>query len=217
MVRLKKIVRVVIADDHTMVREGLTQLIEENDDITVVGQAGDGFDALQLTGRLKPDVVILDYTMPKLDGGAAIEQFRKMFPDVKIIVLTVHENVQYALKALEAEAHGFMVKAAAGSELAEAIRCVVSGKVYVSPSIAEKITEQLRHKRKQQTGLESLSQREFQLLRLLGKGLSLQECAKTMYISESAASTYRARVLKKLNLKNTGEIVKFAVENNITG
>ncbi|MBI1805217.1 MAG: response regulator transcription factor [Ignavibacteriae bacterium] len=212
-----RIIRVLIADDHVMVREGLAQLLGETDDIEVVGQAGDGFEAIQLAEKMKPDVIVLDYTMPKLDGFSAIEQLRKLLPAMKILILTVHENVHYAIKAFEAQAHGFMIKASAASELVEAIRCVFSGKMYVSSTISEKIAEQLRRQNRQQSGLSSLSQREFELLRLLGKGSSLQQCAQAMYISESAASTYRSRLLKKLNLKNTGELVKFAVENNVVG
>ena len=200
-----------------MVREGLVQLLEQTEDIAVVGQAGDGFEALKLTGKLKPDVVVLDYTMPNLGGHSAIEQLRKSYPEIKILVLTVHENVHYAMKALEAQANGFIVKGAAALELIQAIRMVNAGKVYVSAEISEKITEQLRRQGHHKAGVSSLSQREFELLCLLGKGLSLQECAVSMYISESAASTYRSRLLKKLNLKTTGELVKFAVENNIIG
>jgi DNA-binding NarL/FixJ family response regulator len=211
------IIRVLVADDHVMVREGLVQLLEQTEDISVIGQAGDGFEALELTGKLKPDVVVLDYSMPKLGGQAAIEQLRASHPEVKVLVLTVHENVHYALKSLEAQAHGFIVKGSAALELIQAIRCVFEGRVYVSPTISEKITEQFRRQGGQKEGVSSLSQREFELLRLLGQGLSLQECAASMFISESAASTYRSRLLKKLNLKTTGELIRFAVENNIIG
>lgn len=106
-------INVLIADDHEMVREGIAQLLEETGEITVVGQAADGATALELAETTQPDIAILDYTMPSLDGYSALEQFRRMYPKIKIIVLTVHENIHYAIKALEAQAHGYVIKAAA--------------------------------------------------------------------------------------------------------
>jgi len=210
-------IRVLLADDHAMIREGLAQLLEDSENILVVGQAGNGQEAVSLTKEIKPDVAVLDYTMPNMDGPLATREIRAASPDVKILVLTVHENVHYAIKALEAGAHGFILKAAAVEELVKGIRAVFRGRTYVSPSIADKITESIRKGKRQRSGLASLSRREFELVRLLSSGLRLQECAKAMHITESTASTYRSRLMEKLNLKTTTEIIRFALENGITG
>jgi len=210
-------IRVLLADDHAMIREGLAQLLEDSENILVVGQAGNGEQAVSLTKKMKPDVAVLDYSMPKMDGPLATREIRAACPDVKILVLTVHENVHYAIKALEEGAHGFILKASAVEELVKGIRSVFKGKTYVSPAIADKIMESIRKGNRVRSGLASLSAREFELVRLLASGLKLQDCARRMKVTESTASTYRARLMDKLNLKTTAEIIRFALENDIIG
>lgn len=210
-------IRVLLADDHAMVREGLAQLLEDSEGILIIGQAGDGQEAVSIAKEKNPDVVVLDYTMPKLDGVLATKEIRSLCPDAKILVLTVHENVHYAIKALEAGAHGFILKAAAVEELVMGIRSVSKGKIYISPSISEKLAENIRKGKQDRSGLSSLSRREFELLRLLASGMKLQDCAKTMLVTDSTASTYRSRLMEKLNLKSTAEIIRFALENGIIG
>jgi DNA-binding NarL/FixJ family response regulator len=211
-----KTIRVVLADDHAMVREGLSQLLQDSQGIEVVGQAGDGKRAVMLARDLRPDVVILDYTMPEGDAATCTRNILALCPDVKILVLTVHENVHYALKALQAGAHGFVLKAAAVEELVRGIRTVSAGKVYISPVISERMLEVFRNTKKgERSGLNALSPREFELLRLISSGLKLQECARAMHIMDSTASTYRARLMEKLGLKTTAEIIRFALENGI--
>lgn len=209
-------IKVVLVDDHAMVREGLAQLLNDDGQFTVVGQGGDGTEALALVKALEPDVVILDYTMPVMDGVTAASKIRRQCPRVRIVILTVHENVHYAVKALEAGAEGFVIKSGAFQELAQGIRAVRAGKVYVSPAISEKMIASLSGG-KVHSGLNALSRREFELMRLLGSGRRLQDCAKLMRITESAASTYRSRMLKKLRLGNTAELIRFALENGIAG
>ena len=135
----------------------------------------------------------------------------------KILILTVHENIHYAVKVLESGAHGYVVKSAAVAELVEAIHAVSAGEVYISPKVSQKVMQHLRRPKKDRVGLEALSQREFELLRLLGAGMSLKECAERLAISTSSASTYRARILEKLNLHSTAEVIRFALENDIVG
>jgi DNA-binding NarL/FixJ family response regulator len=209
-------IRVILADDHAMVRAGLAQLLEESPEILVVGQAGNGKQAVSLVKEKQPDVVIMDYTMPEMDGIRAIEPIRKISTKVKILFLSVHENVHYTVKALQAGAHGYVLKAAAVEELVTGIRAVASGRVYVSPSIRDKLAETIRNTKKRHAGLQALSRREFELLRLLGSGKRLQDCAKAMKISESTASTYRSRLMEKLNLETTRDIIRFALENEIS-
>lgn len=209
-------IRVVLVDDHQMVRQGLSQLLEDDPHIKVVGQAGDGQTAVSLAMQEKPHVIVLDYTMPVMDGVTAVEQIRRHCPKTRILVLTVHENIHYAVKVLEAGAHGFVVKAAAVQELVRGIQAVHAGKVYVSPTISEKMVATFTSRRNR-SGLDALSKREFELLRLLGSGMKLQDCARTMKVTESTVSSYRARVLEKLRLNNTAELIRFALENGIIG
>ncbi|HKI33618.1 MAG TPA: response regulator transcription factor [Gemmataceae bacterium] len=210
-------IRVVLADDHAMVREALAQILQESGCMRVVGQAADGPGAVDAALKLRPDVLVLDYSMPGLAAPEALSSLRQLLPDLKVLVLTVHENIHYCVKALECGAHGYVVKSAAVGELVDAIKAVSVGEVYISPKVSQKVIQHLRRPKKERVGLESLSQREFELLRLLGAGMSLKECADRLSISTSSASTYRSRLLEKLNLKSTAEVIRFALENDIVG
>lgn len=212
---MKKIVRVLLADDHVMVREGLSQILEENDSVKVVEQAGDGSEIMGLAGKSNPDVIVLDYSMPQLDTPSVIEELRSRFPKVKILILTIHENIHYAVKVLECGAHGYVVKSAAVRELVDAIESVYRGEIYISSSISQNILQHMRRPKKERAGLDALSHREFDILRALGAGMSLKECAEYLNISISTASTYRSRLMDKLSLRNTAEVIRFAVENKI--
>lgn len=208
---------VILADDHAMVREALSPILEESGVIRVVGQASNGLQAVQLADELRPDVVVIDYSMPGLDTPHAIETILERHARIKILVLTVHENIHYAVKVLEGGAHGYVVKAAAVQELVEAIRAVHSGEIYISPQVSQKVIQHLRRPKRDRVGLDALSQREFDLLRILGAGMSLQEAARSLSITTSTASTYRTRLMNKLNLQTTAELIRFALENNIVG
>ena len=209
--------RVVLADDHAMVREPLAQILEESGSIQVVGQAADGPSAMEIVGKTQPDVLVLDYSMPNLDTPSAIETLLRRSPNLKIVILTVHENIHYAVKVLESGAHGYVVKSAAVEELVDAIKAVSQGEVYISQKVSQRVIQHLRQPKKDRVGLESLSQREFELLRLLGAGMSLKACASHLKISTSSAATYRTRLMEKLNLHTTAEIIRFALENDIVG
>ncbi len=206
-----------LADDHVMVREALSQILEASESIEVVGQADDGAAALALIRETLPDVAVLDYSMPALDTLSILEWVVKQAPDTKVIVLTVHENLHYAVKVLEAGAHGFVVKSGAVQELVDAIRSVRAGDVYISPKVSQKVLQHLRTPKKSRGGLDDLSQREFELLRALGAGSSLKECARRLKITTSTASTYRSRLMEKLELETTAEIIRYAIEHDIVG
>jgi DNA-binding NarL/FixJ family response regulator len=208
-------IQVVLADDHAMVRESLARVLEDSGLVTVIGQASDGLELLSVVERQRPDCVVLDYSMPRLDAPQAIEQLVVRDRQLKVLVLTVHENVHYAVRALEAGAHGYLIKSAAVDELVAAIRALARGEIYISPKVAQDVWQQLRRPKKQRSGLESLSQREFDVLRILGSGVSMQECARQMDVSTSTVSTYRARVLEKLNLTTTAEMIRFALEHDL--
>ena len=211
------IIRVVLADDHAMVREALAQILEESGSIRVVGQAEDGLQVQHIVSETNPDVVVLDYTMPQMDGPAAIEALLGQYPRIRILVLTVHESIHYAVKILEGGAQGYVVKSAAVKELVEAIKAVYAGEVYISPKVSQKVIQHLRRPKRDRAGLDALSQREFDLLRVLGAGMGLAQAAEHLKISTSTASTYRARLMEKLQLGNTAEIIRFALENEIVG
>ncbi|MBU1163180.1 MAG: response regulator transcription factor [Proteobacteria bacterium] len=212
---LTKKIRVLLADDHAMVRDGLCRILEDTDDIAVVGQADNGLTALSLARQTEPDVVVLDYTMPKLDGLAATQRILNLLPKTKILVLTSHDNVQFAVRTLGAGAHGFLLKEEAVDQLITAIRDVNTGKIPISPTIMEKLAARLRQNKEAKVGLDTLSPREFALLRHIGSGKSTRESASCMCISESTASNYRSRLLEKLGLKTTGDLIRFALEKGI--
>jgi DNA-binding NarL/FixJ family response regulator len=214
---LRQPVTVVLADDHAMVRESLARVLNDSGSVTVKGQASSGLELLQVVERELPDCVVLDYSMPALDAPHAIEKLLRRHKQMKLLVLTVHENVHYAVRALEAGAHGYLIKSAAVDELVEAIRTVHGGGIYVSPKISAEVWQHLRRPRKERLGLELLSQREFDVLRTLATGVSLQQCARQLNVSTSTVSTYRARILEKLNLTSTAELIRYALENGVVG
>ena len=209
-------ISVVLADDHTMVRESLARVLADSGRVDVKGQASDGRELLDVVQREKPDFVVLDYSMPTLDGPRAIEALLKAHKHLKLLVLTVHENVHYAVRALEAGAHGYMIKSAAVDELVAAIDNVWRGDLYVSPKVSQEVWALMRRPKRNREGIVALSRREFDALRILGSGRSLQDCAQEMDVSVSTVSTYRARVLEKLNLTNTAELIRYAVENGVS-
>ncbi len=211
------VIRVILADDHAMVREGLAQILQENARIRVVGQASDGLEAVEVTSRTEADVVLLDYSMPKLGGTHLLERLLKQDPRARILVLTVHESIHYAVRALEGGAHGYVIKSAAVQELVEAIEALHRGEIYISPALSQNVIHHLRRPKRERAGLDALSNREFELLQALGAGMGLKECTRYLGISSSTASTYRARLMEKLNLHSTAEIIRFALEHEIVG
>lgn len=216
MVREKSI-RVVLADDHSMVREALARILSDSGEVTVVGQADEGSRVMQIVETNDPECVVLDYSMPGLDAPTIIESLLRRKPKIKILVLTVHENIHYAVRVLESGAHGYLIKSAAVDELVEAIKTVHGGGIYITPKVSDEVLQHLRRPKRERVGLESLSQREFDFLRILGSGKSLQQCAQQMKVSTSTASTYRSRVMDKLNLESTAELIRFALEHNVVG
>ncbi len=214
---LKSGIRVLLADDHAMVREALAQILADSGEITICGQAGSSSEALSAFEETEVDVAVLDYSMPGLDASQLIQKLLARKPDLRILILTVHENIHYAVKVLECGAHGYLIKSAAVDELVNAIQAVHRGEIFLSPKVSGEVVRHMRQPRRDRQGLESLSQREFDVLRVLAAGNSLQDCAKQLKISTSTASTYRARLLAKLNLQNTAQLIRFAMENDVVG
>lgn len=207
--------RLVFADDHTMVRESLARVSEINPSISVVGQAGDGAELRQVLEQTRPDFLVMDYSMPNHRAVDAIGEFLEIYPRLKIVVLTVHENIHYAVQVLRAGAHGYLIKAAAVDELMDAIDAVRYGNVYISRQIADKVWSQMRTQKAGQSGLGSLSTRELEVLKLLAEGKALQDCASHLGIKVSTVSTYRGRIMDKLSLETNSDLVRFAIQNQI--
>ena len=208
-------VRIVLADDHAMVREALARILAEEPGIDVVAQASDGEEAAAAVEAASVDVLVLDYSMPRSDAPALIESLLTRHADLAILVLTVHENIHYALRVLESGAQGYLIKSAAADELVHAIREVQAGRIYLSASISQDVLQRLRKPRGKRSGLDALSPREFTLLQLLGSGRTLQQSATEMHVSVSTASTFRARILEKLELESTAELIRFALEHDL--
>lgn len=208
-------IRLVLADDHAMVRESLARVLETEATISVVGQAGNGIELQQIVATEKPDFLVMDYSMPDHDAVEAIKGFLENCPKMRIVVLTVHENIHYAVHVLSAGANGYLIKAAAVDELILAINTVTHGNVYVSKQIAEKVWQQRHSTKDGKSGLGLLSARELEVLRLQAEGKSLQECASQLGIKVSTISTYRRRILEKLGLQTNSQLIRFAIENGI--
>lgn len=202
-------------DDHAMVREALAQLLEESGRVEIVGHAADRHEAVSAAIEHRPEVLVLDYNIP--GGGAlpVIEHLARALPETRVLVLTVHESSHYAVRVIEAGAHGFLTKSAAARELVDAIRTVHAGRIHVPADLSAPVMLHLRNPRRDRLGVASLSARELEMLRLLGSGAGLKEAARYLGIGTSTASTYRTRILEKLELSSTGELIRFALEHGL--
>lgn len=205
-------IRVLLADDHAMVREGLRRVLEDSGLIEIVAEAAEGVEAIQKAESCKPDVILLDISMPGMSGLEAVTRLHAILPQARILMLTMHDNVRYAFHALRAGAHGFVLKQAAATDLIKAIKTVREGKTYVTGEIADRLMNHLARPQTKPPVLESLSAREFEVFTLLGQGRTVREAAKCMGLSERTVSTYRSRLMEKLQVRNIAELIRLAVE-----
>ncbi len=211
-------IRVLIADDHTIVREGIRRILSETPGIEVAGEATDGREAVDHAADLKPDVVVLDLSMPGLHGLEALRQITRRLPKTRVLVLSMHKNDAYVLKALQAGASGYILKDCAAEDIGSAIRAVHAGEYFLSPSISRVVIEEfLRSSRPAvgQTPYENLTEREREVFQLLAEGLRNHEIAKRLHVSVKTVETHRAHILQKLGLGNIAELVKYAIEIGI--
>jgi two-component system, NarL family, response regulator NreC len=213
-------VRVVLVDDHTMVREGLRLLLRSAPDIAVVGEADSGLAALDVAERVRPDVVVLDLDMPASDGMAALRGLEQTLPDVRVLILTVHAERDRLLPLLEAGARGYLTKEAASQDLIEAIRVVAAGEVYVRPVAARLLAAAVVPQHTAKTArdrFQSLSDREQTTLRLMAQGYTGAEIARQLGISTKTIDAYKHRVQEKLGLEHRTDYVRFAIEAGVLG
>jgi len=208
-------IRVLLADDHSIVRAGLCRIVEESGDMTVVAEAADGKKAIQKARDTDPDVAVIDISMPEFDGLEVTTRLRDDHPELPVIILTMHEEEQYVVRAIEAGAMGYITKKSAPEELVSAIRKVLAGQRYLSPEATETLALRVARGAKGQSPLDSLSNRELQVLKRLAQGNTNREIAAAYNISIKTVDTYRLRLLKKLNLRNNADISRFAIQSNL--
>ncbi|MDD3581531.1 MAG: response regulator transcription factor [Desulfobacca sp.] len=208
-------IRVLLADDHSIVRAGLRRIVEDSGDIEVIAEAADGREAIRLAHEVLPDVAVIDISMPDVDGLEVISQLHHDYPKLPILMLTMHEEEQYVVRAIGSGAMGYITKRSAPEQLLKAIRKLHAGGRFLSDAAAESLARCLANGGRGRSALDSLSNREIQVLRHLASGRTVREIAEAYNISPKTVDTYRYRLLKKLNLRNNAELSRFAIQNRL--
>jgi DNA-binding NarL/FixJ family response regulator len=210
-------IRTLIADDHTLLRNGICALLKDEPDITIVGEASDGREAVRLAGQLKPNVVLLDIAMPLLNGLEAARQIKREHPEIDVLVLTMYDNEEYFREMLEVGASGYIVKRAAASELVNAIRAVYRGEAVLSPAITRLLLEDyLNHDiHSTRDDPKALSSREREVLQLIAEGKTSREIAEILSLSVKTVQSHRTSLMQKLDLHDRGDLIKYAIQKKI--
>lgn len=208
---MSDLLRVLIADDHTIVRSGIKLLLEAEPDIVVVGESLDGEEALAMIEALKPDVVLMDITMPGMDGLEATQRIKAQWPDIKVLILTMHRSTEYFFEMLKAGANGYILKGAETNDLINAVRIVGRGEVFLYPSMAQKLVKDyLNLSDRENDSGPPLSPREKEILKLLIDGYTSKEIAEKLFISPSTVYTHYGNLLNKLGLASKHELIQYA-------
>lgn len=214
---MKKI-RVLIADDHAIVREGIRMILALHDDIEVVGEAANGQEAIERVNELTPDIVLMDIAMPGLGGLEAMLEIRQLKPETRVLVLTQYDNTEYIYRFLKSGAAGYVLKKAAGNDLVAAIRAVYQGKSFVDPSIADKVIKGFLERpdvKEDEIVYGSLSDREKQVLKLIAEGYTAQQIADILHLSIKTIMTHRTNLMDKLGFHNRAELIKYAIRKGL--
>lgn len=208
--------RIVLADDHVLLRQGLKRILEKKANLEVVGEAGNGLELLNLLHKLKADMIILDISMPNLRGIEAIHEIKAIHPEMKILILTMHKDKEYLHQTISAGADGYLLKEDADTELFSAVETVRQGKIYVSPHLSNDLVDEWakirRGESKPVSENDKLTTREKEILKLIAEGKSSKEIADLLFISVRTVEHHRANIMNKLNLKKTAELVKYALQ-----
>jgi len=212
-------IRVLLADDHAVVRDGLRLILEAQGDIAVTGDATDGREAVRLAQALQPDVIVIDIAMPLLNGIEATHQILQVCPDAQVVILSMHATSEHIYRALQAGAQGYLLKESAGQEVVEAVRAVYAGQRYLSQRIVGTVIEeyvQLRESGSSTSPLQRLTAREREILQLVVEGKSSAEIADILSLSTKTVETYRSRLMQKLDIHDLPGLVKFAIQHGLT-
>ncbi|HJV02903.1 response regulator transcription factor [Duganella sp. FT3S] len=210
----KAIIKVFIADDHAIVREGLKQILAETGDIVVAGEAENGLDAIKLFRKADCQVILLDISLPDRNGIEVLKQIKKEKPDLAVLMLSMHREDQYAIRSLKAGAAGYLTKQSAPRELVTAIRQVAGGLKYISPALAQELANHVGEDHEAPPH-DALSDREYQTLTMIASGKTVGAIAKELSLSVKTVSEYRARLLVKMKLKNSAELTHYAIKNQL--
>ncbi len=208
-------IKILLADDHSIVREGLKRIIEESGEMEIVAEAPDGKTAFKQALKKKIDVAVIDISMPGMDGLEVVTRLKDHRPELPVLILTMHDEEQYLIRAVEAGAMGYVTKQSAPEQLVDAIKKIHSGSRYLTQKASEALALKVIRGGSSKTPMESLSMRELQVLRLLALGHTNHEISETYNISIKTVDTYRLRILKKLNLRNNAEMSRFAIQNKL--
>jgi len=210
--------RIVLAEDHRILREGLKSLLSTSEDLQIVGEAEDGLQAIRRVEECRPDLILLDLSMPRMDGISAIREIKGRFPETKILALTIHETDDYILDAFRSGADGYCLKDASHSELLMAIHSVLSGKAYFSPGISDKVLEgyiEGRKTLKSSSTWDTITEREREVLKLIGEGYKNREISDFLCISEKTVEKHRSNIMQKLDLHTASALTAYAIQKGL--
>ena len=205
--------RIVVADDHTLMRSGLVSLLKAMNDVEVVGEAGDGREALRLVKELQPDIVVMDISMPELNGLDAAERVKQHAEKTKVIILSMHANEEYVAQALKAGASGYLLKDAAINELQMAVQAVAQGQFFLSPSISRQVVDSYLHGGP--TGVDLLSPRQREILQLIAEGKSTREIAETLHLSVKTIESHRVQLMDRLDIHDVAGLIRYALRKGL--
>lgn len=214
---MKKI-KVVIVDDHALIREGIKKLLELEENFEIAALAGDGYEALDVIKDVRPDVVLLDINMPNMNGIDCLKQIKSLYPDTKVIMLTIHEDAEYLIETINIGAEGYVLKDADVSSLVKAIQKVVQGEVYIHPTLSGILVREYKRKDRNIEDVigNNLTKREYEVIRLISKGYNNKEIAIELFISEKTVKNHVSNIFKKIKVTDRTQAALYAIKHNIT-